>query len=122
MTKYLSTLIDGLEMIGSHAKKFSGDFFKTHLENAGFVDVKVHTFKVPYGHWAKNKQMKKIGAVAAEVIRTGCEAHGLALMTQVMKMPLEEVKKICDDAVQGMLGNKEHRYHLHWQIYGRKPE
>lgn len=60
MTLYLRYLMDGLNAIGSHAAKFSGDFFKEHLENAGFVDIKVHTFKVPYGHWAKNKQLKAV--------------------------------------------------------------
>lgn len=122
MTLYYHYVRQGLDAIGSHATKFSGDFFKQHLENAGFVDVHVHTFKVPYGHWAKNKKLKQIGATAMEVCKTGLEAHGLALMTQVLGLTPEVSKKVIDDAVDTMVSLKEHRYHVHWNIYGRKPE
>jgi hypothetical protein len=44
---------------------------RTKLENAGFVDVKVHTYKQVYGPWPKDPRMKRIGAMALLMCETG---------------------------------------------------
>lgn len=61
ITRYLEALQDGLEKVGLPVKNFSGEWFKGLLEEAGFVDVKIRTFRVPWGKWAKNKDMKYLG-------------------------------------------------------------
>lgn len=43
-------------------------------------------------------------------------------MTQVLGVAPDVAKKVIDEAVVTMDTLKEHRYHVHWQIYGRKPE
>jgi hypothetical protein len=44
---------------------------KTHLEDAGFVDVHVADVKQPFGPWPKDKRMKQVGAMAMLMCETG---------------------------------------------------
>lgn len=41
------------------------------LEDAGFVDVKVKTFKQPWGMWPKDKKLKEIGKYVAGIAENG---------------------------------------------------
>lgn len=41
------------------------------LEEAGFIDVKVKTFKQPWGMWPKDKKLKEIGKLVAGVAENG---------------------------------------------------
>lgn len=68
---YMSVLGEGLSKMGVNVKDYNAAFFQTHLENAGFVDVEVYTFKVPWGWWPKDKNKKYLGRVTAEVCSTG---------------------------------------------------
>lgn len=41
------------------------------MKGAGFVDVKVQTFNVPYGTWPKGKKQKYVGATMCAILETG---------------------------------------------------
>ncbi|TGZ77506.1 S-adenosyl-L-methionine-dependent methyltransferase [Ascodesmis nigricans] len=119
---YMSVLGEGLSKMGVNVKDYNAAFFQTHLENAGFVDVEVYTFKVPWGWWPKDKNKKYLGRVTAEVCSTGAEAHGLALMTRVLGYTEDDARKICDGFNKVVAEGKQHGYHLHWVLVGRKPK
>lgn len=42
----------------------SGEDYKRMMEEAGFVDVKLYTFKYPWGSWPKDKKLKYVGTLA----------------------------------------------------------
>ncbi|TGZ76991.1 S-adenosyl-L-methionine-dependent methyltransferase [Ascodesmis nigricans] len=119
--KYFEHLQAALLKVGVDVRFFSSRFFREHLEAAGFVDIKVFVYKVPWGTWPKNKKFKYMGAVCAEIFRSGLEAYGMMAMTRLLEMPEEEVKQICEDFYKTIMEGKQHSYHLQWQIVARKP-
>ncbi|TGZ78007.1 S-adenosyl-L-methionine-dependent methyltransferase [Ascodesmis nigricans] len=120
--KWSSTMADALEKMGVHVRDFSPSFFRDHLKAAGFVDIKVFIYKVPWGAWPKGKKFKYLGSVCAEVMKTGLEAHGLFAMTRLLNMPEDEARKMCTDFYNNILAGKEHCYHYLWHVVGRKPD
>ncbi|KAF8540767.1 S-adenosyl-L-methionine-dependent methyltransferase [Trichophaea hybrida] len=95
---------------------------KEKLETAGFVDVKVHTYKQVYGPWPKDQRLKRIGAMALLMCETGIEAYALLALTKILKMDPKEAKQICDDAVAATKNKNMHMYSLFFVAYGKKPE
>lgn len=89
---------------------FSGEDYKRMMEEAGFVDVTLHAFKYPWGSWAKDKKLKYIGAMSAEMMKTGLEAYGLKLLTSVLGMKETEAREVCDKALDDMVSRKVHCY------------
>ncbi|TGZ83490.1 S-adenosyl-L-methionine-dependent methyltransferase [Ascodesmis nigricans] len=119
---YGNNLSDALLTLGVDVRQFSGSFFKRHLEEAGFVDVQVFTYKVPWGTWPKSKKFKYMGAVCAEILKTGFEAYGLMAMTRLLNIPEDEARGICNGCYKEIMAGKQHGYHYQWYVIGRKPE
>ncbi|TGZ76986.1 S-adenosyl-L-methionine-dependent methyltransferase [Ascodesmis nigricans] len=119
---YCTILSDALLKVGVDVRPYSARFFRQQLEAAGFVDIKVMSYKIPWGPWPKSKKFKYMGAVCAEIFRTGLEAYGLMAMTRLQNIPEEEAKSICTEFYKTMLAGKQHGYHLQWYIVARKPE
>ncbi|KAI5806111.1 S-adenosyl-L-methionine-dependent methyltransferase [Geopyxis carbonaria] len=99
-----------------------GRHLEQYLKEAGFVDVKVHTIKRPWGIWPKEKSMKQIGQITALLGETGFEAYGLGLFTRVLKLPLEQAKDLCKAASDDLKNRHVHPYNYVWHVVGRKPE
>ncbi|TGZ78934.1 S-adenosyl-L-methionine-dependent methyltransferase [Ascodesmis nigricans] len=49
--------------------------YKLLVEEVGFEDVKLYTFKIPIGPWAQNRRLKRLGTIVAETCKTGLEAY-----------------------------------------------
>lgn len=121
MTRYMTILREALIKMGTHPDLGGPELGKL-MEEAGFVDVDVKVWKVPMGHWAKEQKQKRIGWMFGEVLRSGIEAHGLAIMTQLMGMTREEADVCCKEATKVVVEAKEHWYAHIWTVSGRKPE
>lgn len=74
---YMKIMCDSMKASGLNPDLDSA-FVEKILKDAGFVDVKVTTVKMPMGAWPKDKKYKRAGRIAAEVLNTGFEAYGLA--------------------------------------------
>jgi len=98
------------------------DDYVQMLKDAGFVDIEVTEYKVPWGTWPKNKKLKLYGAWAWENLKTGLEAYGMFLITTFGGKTEEETRKMIADVLAEIEGKKVHGYHLQWQIRGRKPK
>jgi hypothetical protein len=68
---------------------------KDLLDRGGFEDVKVVTLKQPFGPWAKDERMKKIGAMVLLTADAGAEGYGLAMFTRVLGMTPEDSLALC---------------------------
>lgn len=121
ITTYLNALTEGLEAVGLPIKKLTDRYLKKNMENAGFVDVQVRTFNVPWGTWPKDKQLKYMGAIELEIMTTGAEAYGMQVFTRILGIPEDKARKMMDDHVAAIRSGKEHRCHRVWQVVGRKP-
>lgn len=60
----------------------------------------------------------RIGAIVADSLKTGAEAYGLNLMTQVVGLSVEEANGLIKEAVESSLTAKTHAYYLQWAIPG----
>ncbi|TGZ77300.1 hypothetical protein EX30DRAFT_351931 [Ascodesmis nigricans] len=105
-------MADALEMNGVNVRQLCPRFFRDNLEAAGFVDITVYTYKVPYGRWPKGKRFKHIGVVCAEVMSTGIEAYALLAMTRLLNMPEDEARKLCRDCYDTIMAEKQHCYYF----------
>ncbi|KAF8525681.1 S-adenosyl-L-methionine-dependent methyltransferase [Trichophaea hybrida] len=94
---------------------------KDRLEKAGFVDIDAVAIKEPWGPWAKEKRLKRIGLMNLLQSQTAFHAYGYAAFTRILGMDSEEADKLCHDAYQSTLSKNSHMYYFHYVAYGRKP-
>lgn len=92
---------------------------KRHLEVAGFVDVVINDYKQPFGPWAKDNKMKRIGAMMLMNAVTGWHAYGMAVFMRILGLPVKEAEKICDDAVKGSRNKNSHTYNFLYALRRR---
>ena len=60
------------------------------VEDAGFVDVKEYTFKIPVNSWPKDKKLKEVGKYQCMNYTEGMEGISIGLFTRVLKwQPME---------------------------------
>lgn len=91
-----------------------GRVLRQLLENSGFVDVQVKTFKLPIGPWPKDPMLKQAGVMGLTNAETGAyESYALQLCTNVLRMGEKETGELCEAAKaahRGPEGNKVHMY------------
>ncbi|KAI5821266.1 S-adenosyl-L-methionine-dependent methyltransferase [Pyronema omphalodes] len=80
------------------------------LEDAGFIDIQVSSFKQPFGPWPQDTRMKEIGAMVLVMTQTALEAYGMAPFTRYLGMSQEEAAKICDAGVASVRNRHNHVY------------
>ena len=90
----------------------TAEILHKRLEDAGFVDVKVETFKQVYGPWPRDPKMKHIGAMALLMCETGIEAYALLALIRILHMDPDEAKKLCKEAVAAAKNKNFHMYSL----------
>ena len=66
--------------------------FKAMFEEAGFVDVQEHFFKIPLNTWPKDKRLKEAGKFQLISYLEGCEALSIGLFTRVLNWQPMEVQ------------------------------
>lgn len=57
---------------------------KSHIEQAGFVNVVEEVFKIPLGGWPADRKLRELGLWALLGFDTGAEGYNLATLTRVM--------------------------------------
>jgi len=85
---------------------------KKRLEDAGFVDIDAVAIKQPWGPWAKEKRLKKIGLMNLLQSQTAFHAYGYMAFTRILGMDGEVADKLCHDAYQSTLSKNSHMYYL----------
>ena len=81
-----------------------------YFAQAGFIDVQHVVLKVPMGPWAKDKTLKRIGAIELLSLNEGYEAYLLRGLTQVLGMSKEEAYTLM---TQGRREFTDPRYHTY---------
>lgn len=97
---------DGTDVNSVHYKEFiklmfeASDIYKRPIprkqelkpwvEEAGFVDVKEHNFKVPVNSWPRDRKLKELGKYQCMNYSDGLEAISVGLFTRALKwQPME---------------------------------
>lgn len=83
---------------------------KPFLNAAGFDDVHYEMIKCPFGTWPADPKQKEIGAFCLLTAENAFEAFGLALLTRVLGMPIEDVRQLIEDTKKDARNRKIHSY------------
>jgi hypothetical protein len=83
--------------------KIADQFFNL-LEEAGFVNVKKETFKLPMGPWPKDKRLKEVGLFHREQFLQGLHGIALGLLGRVSGRSQDEIQ-VCNAIVRKDIQN-----------------
>ncbi|RPA93777.1 S-adenosyl-L-methionine-dependent methyltransferase [Choiromyces venosus 120613-1] len=90
-------------------------------EKAGFTKVSQKILKLPWAPWPSDPKMKELGKFALLNCETSFEAFGLALLTRVIGMSVDEALKLCQDGRKELRNKRIHIYNFHYIITAQKP-
>ncbi|TGZ77589.1 S-adenosyl-L-methionine-dependent methyltransferase [Ascodesmis nigricans] len=116
--RYHRAIETALQGMGINTKLRPRDYERM-LEAAGYVDVNIYRYKMPWGHWPKNRESKYQGLVALETLKSGLEAYGLQLLTRSMQE--EEARALIRETYETLAEGRMHVYAWLWVVTGRKP-
>lgn len=94
--------------------------FKKVMEEAGFVDVKEHPFKMPTSGWPKDPHLREIG----DYVNLSVEADGagyVLFLTNVLGWSREEVELFVAQVRKEGRQRRIHAYFFGAMVVGRKP-
>lgn len=80
------------------------------IKAAGFDDVHYEMKKLPFGTWPADPKQKEIGAFFVLAAENAFEAYGLALLTRVLGMPVDDVEALVEGAKKEARSRKTHAY------------
>ncbi|KAM5386585.1 hypothetical protein ACJZ2D_000548 [Fusarium nematophilum] len=92
------------------------------MEEAGFINIKSKTFKVPVGGWPKDPTFRQIGLFAQAHLETDMEGHVLHVANLAWKWSEQEVGVYCARLRRELRSGKHHPYFRVRVVYGQKPE
>ncbi|KAF2651876.1 S-adenosyl-L-methionine-dependent methyltransferase [Lophiostoma macrostomum CBS 122681] len=97
------------------------DESKKGIEDAGFVNVVEHRWKLPIGGWTKDQKLKEVGLYNRIHWEQGIEGWCLYLLTHVMGWSVEEVQVYLAKMREAL---KDRGLHAHQEVslvYGQRP-
>jgi hypothetical protein len=121
--RWHTDIIRGIQMDQSNRQPdmVGADIVK-HLEDCGFQDIRIKSWKVPVNAWAKDEQMKELGRLHQAALLYKLEALTAPVFTSHFKLSEEDAFKICQEAVKDLKNRSVHAYQYIHAIYGRKPD
>jgi len=99
-----------------------GPKLKKWAEDAGFVNIKEHVFKIPIGPWPKDPRLKEIGAWNKLQAFEGVEGWTVALLTRVLGWSAEKVQIHLDGVKKDYRDPSIHSYMTAYVVYGQRPK
>lgn len=99
-----------------------GPHLKNWAEDAGFIDIEEHIFKLPYGPWPKDPRMKELGAWNQLQALEGVEGWTMGLFNRVLGWSVEEVQVHLAEVRKNFRDPRIHSYITMYLVYGQKPK
>ncbi|KAL1974704.1 hypothetical protein VTN31DRAFT_4908 [Thermomyces dupontii] len=120
LKQYQELVIDAFEKAGYEANP--GPKLEEWFRDAGFKNIRVKKFVVPYGTWPKDRHFKDIGAwnrMQAEA--KGFEGTAMAVLTRYEDWKPEEVRVLCSQAREDGKKRDIHMLFDFYVVYGQRP-
>ncbi|KAK3290873.1 S-adenosyl-L-methionine-dependent methyltransferase [Chaetomium fimeti] len=92
------------------------------VRDAGFVNVKVETFKMPVGAWPKDPRLKEIGTLLGVNFTEGVEAFTAALFADVLGWSKDEIMVMNAGVRNSIRKGEAHALFDFMVITAQKPE
>ncbi|PLB47667.1 S-adenosyl-L-methionine-dependent methyltransferase [Aspergillus steynii IBT 23096] len=94
---------------------------KRWMEEAGFVDVQEHQFKLPMNTWPKDPHLKEIGRFQCAQYLGALSPYGLGLLVGVLGWSREETELFLVGVRENIQNRSIHAYHIVRVVTGRRP-
>ncbi|KAL1991215.1 hypothetical protein VTN49DRAFT_5719 [Thermomyces lanuginosus] len=121
LKRYFDEVYGAFEEAGYEARP--GPKLEQWFKDAGFVNVHVEKFVVPYGIWPKDPHLKKLGAWnQAQAEANGYESGALAALTRYKQWTKEEVIVLASQARADGRKRNIHMVFNFYVVYGQRPE
>ena len=92
--------------------RLSGDKLKTLMQDAGFVNITIHEFKVPIGTWPADPKLRETGAFQLVAMLEGLQGLTIALYTRFLGWKVEEVEVFLAKVREEWRSKSVHSYWL----------
>ena len=109
--------LNGIGHNWEHARKFD-----EYMTEAGFVDVRVESFRVCYGDWSENPRERASGILYDNEVNTRMSTLFGSILIKGLGWAPAVAHAIWNERHQEALEGKAKIWHDHIVIYGRKPE
>jgi len=84
--------------------------YRKQLAQAGFVNIKETTLRLPTNTWPADIRMKQLGALTCQNLLDGLEGLSLALFTRQLGWTREEVARFVADVRKDVVNTDYHGY------------
>jgi SAM-dependent methyltransferase len=116
---WINTFLEAAHKMGRDPQP--GAKLKGHLEQAGFVNVRHHRYKLPIGPWPKDPHLKDVGLCNLAQILEGLEGFSLRLFCDYLKWTEEEVLVLCAGVRRELKSGTIHAMFDYHVAYGQRP-
>ena len=91
MKKWAANQEESISKIGL-SLRMSGEFLKSRMETAGFVNVTTKEFKCPIGTWPADRKLREIGAFQLVAMLDGLQGLTIKLWTAFIGWQEQEIE------------------------------
>ncbi|KAF2459599.1 S-adenosyl-L-methionine-dependent methyltransferase [Lineolata rhizophorae] len=95
---------------------------KDMFKDAGFVDIREQTWKMPFNAWPKDPQLKQLGRYQLVQYLDALQAYALGLLVEVQGWTKEEMEVFLVGLRSDLKNTKFHGYNVFRVVTGRKPK
>ncbi|CCE28053.1 uncharacterized protein CPUR_01527 [Claviceps purpurea 20.1] len=92
------------------------------FDDAGFVDKRVVTYKIPVGSWPKDRKLAEVGRFSKAATENDLQGYTQMLWQSVLQRPSDEYHVWLSTMLEAIRNPKVHSYVFAYVVYGRKPE
>ncbi|KAK0722047.1 S-adenosyl-L-methionine-dependent methyltransferase [Lasiosphaeria miniovina] len=110
------------KVMGTTFYVVAADQQRKSMEEAGFTDINVATFKVPVGGWALDPKLAEVGRIVHATLENDMEGYTLMLWHNVLQWPKDEYQIFLMEFRKAIRNKRVHGYMTLRYVYGRKPE
>ena len=108
-SSFINHIIEACKQLGRPISKYSEH--KAFLEEAGFVDIEEHFFKVPINTWPRDPQLKEVGKCILASYFAGYEGIGIGFFTRVLGWTADEFAVYLARIRAELKDRRLHTYH-----------
>ncbi|KAL1995164.1 hypothetical protein VTN49DRAFT_1351 [Thermomyces lanuginosus] len=120
LQKYFNEVYGAFEEAGYETRP--GTKLEQWFKDAGFVNIHVEKFRVPYGVWPKDPHFKNLGAWMQAQAEAGLEGGALAALTRFKEWTKEDVLFLASEARADGRKRSIHTMFNFYVVYGQRPE
>ncbi|KAL1971475.1 hypothetical protein VTN31DRAFT_2096 [Thermomyces dupontii] len=121
LRRYYDEVYSAFEKAGYEVRP--GPKLEQWFKDAGFVNIHVEKFVIPYGVWPKDPHLKKVGAWnQAQAEANGFEGFAMAALTRYKNWSKEEVMILASQARADGRNRNIHMMFNFFVVYGQRPE